>query len=112
MKNFLIFTLFVLIVSLVFSIKHDKEVANSKSKISSFNTITNNNVSKSKISSKDNNGYKYVKPYTTKRGKFVKGHLRKPVSSNRNAYKNRARSRYYYKTHKYIIKERRKKSKK
>lgn len=51
----------------------------------------------------------YVDPYVTKNGKIVKGHIRKEYSTDPNALKNRARSKYYYQTHKGIIKERRKK---
>jgi hypothetical protein len=95
MRNFLVFILGLLIVALFFSVKHDNEI--SKVKIN-FSTESSN---------EDNSGYKYIEPHITRTGKFVKGHIRKPVSTNKNAYKNRARSRYYYETHKNIIKERR-----
>ena len=38
----------------------------------------------------------YVKPYVTRTGKIVSGHYRKSYSTSPSAYKNRARSRYYY----------------
>lgn len=38
----------------------------------------------------------YVKPYVTRSGKIVRPHYRKAVSISPNAYKNRARSKYYY----------------
>jgi hypothetical protein len=84
MRIFLLFILGLLIIALFFSVKRDNEISN-----------------------EDNSGYKYIEPHITRTGKFVKGHIRKPVSTNKNAYKNRARSRYYYETHKNIIKERR-----
>ncbi len=40
----------------------------------------------------------YVKTYMTRNGKVVKGHFRKSYSTSPNAFKNRARSRYYYHT--------------
>ena len=40
----------------------------------------------------------YVKPSIDKRGRFRKGHVRKPVSTSKNAVKNRNRSKYYYET--------------
>ena len=40
----------------------------------------------------------YVKPYIDYKGKYHKGHLRQPVSTNKNAIKNQNRSKYYYKT--------------
>ncbi len=40
----------------------------------------------------------YVKPYLTRTGKIVSGHYRKSYSTSPSAYKNRARSRYYYHT--------------
>lgn len=38
----------------------------------------------------------YVKPYVTRNGKIVSAHYKKSVSISPNAYKNRARSKYYY----------------
>lgn len=40
----------------------------------------------------------YVKPSFDYKGKFRKGHVRMPVSTNKNAIKNQNRSRYYYHT--------------
>lgn len=40
----------------------------------------------------------YVKPYVTRTGKIVSGHYRKSYSTSPSAYKNRAKSRYYYHT--------------
>ncbi len=40
----------------------------------------------------------YVKPSIDYKGKFRKGHLRMPVSSNKDAIKSQNRSRYYYQT--------------
>ncbi len=57
----------------------------------------------------NHSGYKYVDPYVTKNGKVVKGHFKKEYSTDPNALKDRARNKYYYQTHKEIIKERRKK---
>ncbi len=105
MKILLYTILISLIIALGFSIKNDKRkkeesISSSETSIySSPNTKTDDNKS---------NNYKYVDPYITRNGKFVKGHGRKPVSTDPNAFKNRAKSRYYYETHKYIIKERRK----
>jgi hypothetical protein len=44
----------------------------------------------------DNAGGIYVKP--TRTGKFRKWHVRKNVSTDKNAIKNQNRSRYYYHT--------------
>jgi len=49
-------------------------------------------------SSDDSNGGTYVKPSIDYKGKYRRGHIRKPVSTSKNAYKNRSRSRYYYET--------------
>ena len=38
----------------------------------------------------------YVKPSVDSRGRYRKGHIRKPVSTSKNAVKNRNRSRYHY----------------
>lgn len=40
----------------------------------------------------------YVKSSIDYKGKFRKGHIRKPVSTDKNAIKNRNKSKYYYKT--------------
>ena len=40
----------------------------------------------------------YVKPSIDYKGHFHKGHVRMPVSTNKNAIKNQNRSRYYYHT--------------
>ena len=40
----------------------------------------------------------YIKTTIDRRGHFRKGHIRMPVSANKNAIKNQNRSRYYYKT--------------
>ena len=40
----------------------------------------------------------YVSPSIDSRGRFRKGHFRKSFSTHKNAFKNRARSRYYYHT--------------
>ena len=46
----------------------------------------------------DDAGGVYVKPTVTRTGKFRKGHVRKQVSTDKNAIKNQNRSRYYYHT--------------
>ena len=43
-------------------------------------------------------GSVYVEPSIDKNGKFRKGHVRKSVSTNKDAIKNQNRSRYYYET--------------
>lgn len=54
----------------------------------------------------DKAGGVYVKPTITRTGKFRKGHVRKNVSTNKNAIKNQNRSRYYYQTRgKYLRKK-------
>lgn len=40
----------------------------------------------------------YVKPSVDKNGRLRKGHVRKLVSSSKNAVKNQNRSQYYYHT--------------
>ena len=40
----------------------------------------------------------YVSPSIDKRGRFRKGHIRMPASTDKNAVKNRNKSRYYYHT--------------
>ena len=42
----------------------------------------------------------YVKPHVTRTGKFVKGHVRKSVSSSPNAVKKQYYSKGYYQRHK------------
>lgn len=46
----------------------------------------------------DSAGGTYVKPTITRTGKFRKGHVRRKVSTDKNAIKNQNRSRYYYQT--------------
>lgn len=46
----------------------------------------------------DKAGGSYVKPSVNYKGQFRKGHVRKKVSTDKNAIKNQARSRYYYHT--------------
>jgi hypothetical protein len=43
----------------------------------------------------------YVKPYHTRTGKMVKGHVRKSVSTSQNAVKLRNYSKGYYQRNKY-----------
>ena len=43
-------------------------------------------------------GGTYVKPSVDYRGRVRKGHVRKSVSTSKNAIKNRNRSKYYYET--------------
>jgi hypothetical protein len=40
----------------------------------------------------------WVSPSVDSRGRVRKGHYRRPASTNKNAVKNQARSRYYYET--------------
>jgi hypothetical protein len=40
----------------------------------------------------------YVSPSVDSRGRVRKGHVRMPVSSNKNAVRNQGKSRYYYET--------------
>jgi hypothetical protein len=40
----------------------------------------------------------YVSPTIDKYGHFRKGYIRMPVSTDKNAIKNKNRSRYYYNT--------------
>ena len=42
----------------------------------------------------------YVKPYHTRTGKLVKGHVRKSVSTSPNAVKRQNYSKGYYQRHK------------
>lgn len=46
----------------------------------------------------DSKGGTYVKPSVDYKGKVRRGHVRKPVSTSKNAIKNRNRSKYYYET--------------
>ena len=46
----------------------------------------------------DKAGGSYVKPSVNYKGQTRKGHVRKKVSSDKNAIKNQNRSRYYYQT--------------
>ena len=46
----------------------------------------------------DDSGWSYVKPSIDYKGKMRKGHMRRKVSTDKNAIKNRNRSRYYYHT--------------
>ena len=46
----------------------------------------------------DNAGGSYVKPAVNYKGQTRKGHVRKKVSTDKNAIKNQNRSRYYYHT--------------
>ena len=48
--------------------------------------------------SESKNGWVYVKPSVDYKGKFRKGHVRKPYNLRKDAYKSRARSSYYYNT--------------
>jgi len=40
----------------------------------------------------------YVSPSIDYKGRFHKGHYRKPVSTDKNAVRNQTRSKYYYQT--------------
>jgi hypothetical protein len=40
----------------------------------------------------------YVQPSVDYRGRYRKGHIRKPVNTRKDAIKSRSRSRYYYHT--------------
>lgn len=46
----------------------------------------------------DKAGGSYVKPSVNYKGQTRKGHVRRKVSTNKNAIKNQNRSRYYYET--------------
>ncbi len=46
----------------------------------------------------DDSNRSYVKPSVDYKGKTRKGHVRKKVSTDKNAIKNRNRSKYYYET--------------
>ena len=47
---------------------------------------------------KNKDGLTYVNPSIDKNGKFRKGHIRKSVSTDKNAIIKRAKSKYYYHT--------------
>ena len=47
-----------------------------------------------------NSSNSYVKPYHTRTGKFVKGHVRKSISTSPNAVKRQNYSKGYYQRHK------------
>jgi len=49
---------------------------------------------------KTNSSNSYVKPYHTRTGKLVKGHVRKSVSTSPNAVKKQNYSKGYYQRHK------------
>lgn len=49
-------------------------------------------------SSDESSGASYVKPSIDYNGRFRKGHIRMPVSTDKDAIKNRNRSKYYYET--------------
>lgn len=49
----------------------------------------------------------WVRPYTTRSGKYVSGHTRKGYSSSPYAYKRRAYNRAYYQRNKWRYKSRR-----
>ena len=54
----------------------------------------------------DDSNRSYVNPSVDYKGKTRKGHVRKKVSTDKNAIKNRNRSKYYYETRgKYRIKK-------
>jgi hypothetical protein len=55
-------------------------------------------ISGGKIESGSSNSY--VKPHVTRTGKFVKGHVRKSVSTSPNAVKRQNYSKGYYQRHK------------
>jgi len=46
----------------------------------------------------DKAGGTYVKPSVNYKGQTRKGHVRRKVSTDKNAIKNQNRSRYYYQT--------------
>ena len=55
-------------------------------------------ISSNKTESGSSNSY--VKPHVTRTGKFVKGHVRKSVSTSPNAVKRQNYSKGYYQRHK------------
>lgn len=50
----------------------------------------------SKSSGSGSSGGTYVKPSMTRSGQFRKGHYRKAVSTDKDAFKQRQQSKYYY----------------
>ena len=54
--------------------------------------------SSSDFKKSDDSNRSYVKPSVDYKGQTRKGHVRKKVSTDKNAIKNRNRSRYYYET--------------
>jgi len=50
--------------------------------------------------SKSETSNSYVKPYHTRTGKLVKGHVRKSISTSPNAVKRQNYSKGYYQRHK------------
>lgn len=53
-------------------------------------------LSSSKLSAQRKSSF--VKPYITRKGKFVSGHYRKSYNLRPNAYKSKIRSKVYYHT--------------
>lgn len=51
-------------------------------------------------------GVSTVHSYTTRKGKFVKSHGRRKISTSPDAAIRRSKSRYYYQTHKHIMRRR------
>ena len=62
--------------------------------IIAFVVFISGNYSKSETSNS------YVKPYHTRTGKLVKGHVRKSISTSPNAVKRQNYSKEYYQRHK------------
>ena len=60
--------------------------------------LIGNSISSCDFKKSDNAGGSYVKPSVNYKGQTRKGHVRKKVSTDKNAIKNQNRSRYYYKT--------------
>lgn len=50
--------------------------------------------------SKSSSSNSYVKPYNTRTGKLVKGHVRKSISTSPNSVKRQNYSKGYYQRHK------------
>ena len=50
---------------------------------------------------KSDSSNSYVKPYHTRTGRLVKGHVRKSLSTSPNAVKRQNYSKAYYQRHKY-----------
>ncbi len=55
-------------------------------------------VSSCDLKKSDDSNRSYVKPSVNYKGQMRKGYVRKKVSTDKNAIKNRNRSRYYYET--------------